>query len=163
MTFDKNKVYTALNADEVKIGSKGYFADSLMLLKELVDVEAPINSVCKIEEEDFSHRFISNAEVKNHALFYLVETPQAYRPYENTDELIEDFKERVKKRYNVNFCKCPMFSPTIWIKDKRSNTKYLISALYETTVYLSGVDEYYLESLFEDFTYLDGSPCGKKI
>lgn len=36
MEFDKSKVYSAANADEVKIGSVGYFADSLGSLKELV-------------------------------------------------------------------------------------------------------------------------------
>lgn len=37
MEFDKSKVYTVLNADEVKIGSKGYFADRLLSLKQIVE------------------------------------------------------------------------------------------------------------------------------
>lgn len=33
MTFDKNKVFTAINADEVKVGSKGFFGDTISGLK----------------------------------------------------------------------------------------------------------------------------------
>lgn len=35
MDFDKSKVYTALNADELKLGSKVIVADDLKTLKTL--------------------------------------------------------------------------------------------------------------------------------
>ena len=38
MPFNTERVYTALNADEVKIGSKGYFADTIERLKIFVKV-----------------------------------------------------------------------------------------------------------------------------
>lgn len=37
MEFDESKVYTLINADKVKIGSKGYYADDLKTLKERVN------------------------------------------------------------------------------------------------------------------------------
>lgn len=33
MEFDKAKVFTALNADEVMVGNSGYFADNLRSLR----------------------------------------------------------------------------------------------------------------------------------
>ena len=36
MVLDKNRLYTAVNADEVKVGSKGYFADSIGKLKRKI-------------------------------------------------------------------------------------------------------------------------------
>ncbi len=39
MQFDKSRVYTKLNADEVKEGSEGYFADTLNDLKDIVEYE----------------------------------------------------------------------------------------------------------------------------
>ena len=163
MTFDKNKVYTALNADEVKIGSKGYFADSLEDLRAFVSEDDDPCTLFEVLGEEYGRRFDEGGNPWN--LFYLVGAPaeDKYRPYESTDEMIEDFKERAKKHYNANFFKCPMFHTSIWVKDKKSNSKYLISAFGEIDVYLSSIDEYSLELLFEDFTYLDGSPCGKKI
>lgn len=37
MEFDVNKVFVSLSADDVKIGSKGYCADSLVNLKTRVE------------------------------------------------------------------------------------------------------------------------------
>ena len=122
------------------------------------------SEVGKVYTENNVYRF-SDSNGLDYSLFYLVEEPEEdkYRPYETTDEMIEDFKERAKKHYNANFFKCPMFHTSIWVKDKKSNSKYLISVFGKTDVYLSSIDEYSLELLFEDFTYLDGTPCGKKL
>ena len=56
MEFDKSKVYTAVNADEVKVGSKGYFADTIAGLKNNIDKEN-ILTVGKVWEEDSISRF----------------------------------------------------------------------------------------------------------
>ena len=160
MTFDKNKVYTALNVDEVKVGSKGYFADKLKDLKALVSADGDLCTLADVMGEDYERRFDEGTDYWN--LFYLVEEPkeEKYRPYENTDEMIEDFKERAKA-YGANFFKCPMFNPTIWIKDKIEN-KYLIISYIKDCVYIEDVAKN-MDDLFYCFTYLDGSPCGKKI
>lgn len=42
MEFDESKIYTALNADKIKIGSKGYYADSLGDLKHRVNSDDKI-------------------------------------------------------------------------------------------------------------------------
>lgn len=39
MEFDKNKVYTAANADSLRTGSMGYHADNLEALKRRVSSE----------------------------------------------------------------------------------------------------------------------------
>lgn len=39
MEFAKAKIFTALNADEVKVGSKGYFADNLRSLRGAAEEE----------------------------------------------------------------------------------------------------------------------------
>ena len=168
MKFQKERMFTAINADKAKAGSKGYFADNLAVLEAKVE-QGEILELKKILGKNEDRRFRVSAEnasiTLEYAFFYLVEEPEEekYRPYKNTDEMIEDFKERAKKHYNANFFKCPMFHTSIWVKDKKSNSKYLISVFGKTDVYLSSIDEYSLELLFEDFTYLDGSPCGKKI
>ena len=163
MTFDKNKVYTALNADEVKVGSKGYFADKLKDLKALVSADGDFCTLADVMGEDYERRFDEGTDYWN--LFYLVEEPQEekYRPYENTDEMIEDFKERAKKHYNANFFKCPMFHTSIWVKAKERTVKSLVYVFYPRSVYVGDEEEMPLDKLFEYYTYLDGTPCGKKI
>lgn len=78
MEFDKNKVYTALNADEVKVGSIGFFADTLQELEDRVKNETPLLIVQSINNKDYTCRFHSgdgNGIWGIWELFYLVEEP----------------------------------------------------------------------------------------
>lgn len=45
MEFDKSRVFTALNADEIKVGSKGYFADNLRSLRGAAEGSAAWHTV----------------------------------------------------------------------------------------------------------------------
>lgn len=82
MEFDKTKVYTALNADEVKPGSKGYFADSIGLLKEAVKNERKANygKIESISDNEYDAcRFIIIDDAC-YAFFYLVEESKEKKP-----------------------------------------------------------------------------------
>lgn len=63
MKFDKNRVYTAINADELPIGSKVIAADNLASLKKKVaafydeNVIGYITEVCDIISENCESRF----------------------------------------------------------------------------------------------------------
>ena len=74
MEFDKSRIFTALNADELKIGSKVIVADSLGRLKECVESNKNICTLINITNEDCAYRF----ETNNHAwlLAYLIEEPE---------------------------------------------------------------------------------------
>ena len=74
MEFDKSKVYTALNADELKVGSKVIVADDLRCLKECVDYCDDIVSLVAVESEEYEERFFDGNEHYN--LAYLVEPPE---------------------------------------------------------------------------------------
>lgn len=77
-----------------------------------------------------------------------------YRPYKSTDEMIEDFIERSGTTHSA------MNTPMIWVKDKTEKCKHFIDSFYEYKVMFRGYT-YDLITLFENYTYLDGSPCGK--
>ncbi len=74
MEFDKSKVYTTVNADELKIGSKGYFANTLNLLKKRVSEEQTeyFSSLRKILSDHESARFLPSCYNYPYFLFYLV-------------------------------------------------------------------------------------------
>lgn len=74
MVFDKSKVYTALNADELKVGSKVILADDLATLKERVENDENIWKLNKIQEENREYRFIGGSTYYH--LAYLVEEPE---------------------------------------------------------------------------------------
>lgn len=243
MKFDKSKIYTAVNADEVKVGSKGYFADNLTDLKALVADESAdrFNEILHINPSDNNYRFSFSAG-NNYALFYLVEEPETtpkevtaaewdnrprfmkvwnncyedaynmlvvhirsaehshpivavdcenediccfkhcteivlektepeieeaaadkkrYRPYKNSDEMIEDFKKRYNSYGGWSGKNNPMYCPLIWIVHKTTRNKSLIASYPDRNVQIaSGFSN--LESLFKGFTYLDGTPVGIK-
>ena len=78
MEFDKSRVFTCVNAEEVKIGSKVIIADSLGSLKRLVELgdKANIHKLIKIYDCNTQHRFrVDNGYNCEYALCYLVEEP----------------------------------------------------------------------------------------
>lgn len=71
--FDKSRVYSAANADELKVGSKVCLADSLSNLKSKVYREKTV-TLLRINDEDQQYRF--GDENCNFALAYLIEPPE---------------------------------------------------------------------------------------
>ena len=76
MEFDKSKVYTALNADELKVGSKVILADSLECIKHYVkrNQSIDIDTLVEVREERFIARFFNGSATYN--LAYLVSEPE---------------------------------------------------------------------------------------
>lgn len=78
MEFDVSKVYTSVNADELKVGSKVFCAFSLSDLKKRVDEGDEITEVFKIFPDSMEHRI--NVYYKDgyfsYPLAYLVEEPE---------------------------------------------------------------------------------------
>lgn len=168
MEFDKLKVYTALNADEIKPGSKGYFEDTLENLKYVVQYECSkyYDEIKEIEAESYGCRFCKK-DSYDYSLFYLVEEPKEnrFRPYKDTDEMIEDFKKRYSSYGGCSGKDNPMYNPMIWVKAKGiEKNKYLITKFYENKKVTMNFDEDVFSTglcrLLDDFTYLDGTPCG---
>ena len=161
MEFDKTKVYTAVNADEVKIGSKGYFADSIGLLKEAVKNERKANygKIESISDNEYDAcRFIIIDDAC-YAFFYLVEEPKEKkpRPYRDTAEMLYDFKDRFDLLSHDDRL------PSIWIKNKITGVcNMVIRIANDTATIVSNTDvvTFSMESLFESYTYLDGSVTG---
>ena len=74
MEFDKSKVYTAVNADELKVGSKVIVANDLAHLKVFIHD----NVTCileKVLDEESTCRFVAN-EGEPYCFAYLVSAPE---------------------------------------------------------------------------------------
>lgn len=152
MEFDKSKIYTAANADEVKVGSKGYCSDCLSLLKEQVEKSYTPIVLEGVENECIASRFLTQGDVYN--LFYLVEEPKEkkFRPYKDTDEMLADYRFKYQTIW-ANFT-----MPEIWLKNN-VGIKRIISGFYKKGVQINN-STFDLNDLFKYYTYLDGSPCG---
>ena len=173
MEFYVDKVFMSLSADDVKIGSKGYCADSLVDLKTRVENEDKLayGEVTRIHDKYCLYRFrIDN--IIDKAFFYLVEefTENKFRPYKDTDEMIEDFKKRYNSYGGWSGKDNPMHNPMIWIKSKATGFRHLVTDYGDNdncghcnkSCIWVGTLPIMFKELYENYTYLDGTPCGIK-
>ena len=74
MEFDKSRVYTALNAEELKIGSKVVVADTLRDLKERVE-GGYVQTLTNIRDDDCINRFeVDSSSI--YSIAYLISEPE---------------------------------------------------------------------------------------
>lgn len=85
---------------------------------------------------------------------YRIAKEKKYRPYKDTNEMIDDFCKRSGAKRSA------MGEPFIWIKDEYK--KYLITSISNLfcTIVDIEVSTRSMEDLFGYYTYLDDSPCG---
>ena len=154
MKFDKSRVYTALNADELPIGSKCVFADTVKALREEVETGDTVDVVRKFTGlygcvEDYGDiQFSDGFYTYNYA--YLIEPPvePKYKPFES----VEKAMEAIKKHGG-------------WVKDKKNNVQLLVVGFDDDNGFFLG-NGYSCSytGLFLDYVFVnDGSPCGELV
>lgn len=148
MTFDKSRVYTALNADELPIGSKCIFADTVQALCEKVesdDAQKYVHVLTDIRDDGKAERF-EDGDYIAYALAYPVEP--IGRPFENVDTAMEVIKAHGG-----------------WVENRNSRTQYIVTAKdREYGLFLLGYHWYSLGELFQRFIFADdGTPCGEVV
>lgn len=158
MEFDKSRIYTVVNADEIKLGSTGYFADNIYSLQQAVqhnDKEC-FGKVDCIKDIGTGFRFVAD-NGSCFSLFYFIEEQEEkkLRPYKDTDEMVDHFCQ------HFNLIPQNHRPPTLWVKN--NGNKYLITRIRENTVTIcfeKNVFTFSLIRLLDGYTWLDGSPCG---
>lgn len=156
MKFDKTRVYTAVNAEDVKCGSEGYFENSYGELMITVRNDEPLSKIRKIGNVYKERRFENDEG--SYAVFYLVKEPSesGYIPYKSTKELVEDYKEHFQLYVNT------FNKSSIWLKSKDTLEEVLITGFRESEIQISSKWED-MKSVLEHYTYLDGKNCGKEV
>lgn len=141
MEFDKTRVYSLCNADKVKVGSKGYFADSINELKKKVNEGNELLTLVKIYGEESATRF-SVSTISSYILFYLVEEPKEkiYRPYDDTAEMPNG----------------AILNTVV----SREGTRLLIIAAEDKRVCIGPQGWVSLLDLYQFYTWPNGTPCG---
>ena len=155
MEFDINKVYTAVNANELKVGDKVILANDLDTLRKKVVNDRSITCINRIAPEEYEYRFYGKNNAEFSILAYLVERAEEkkYRPYKDTAEMLADYK----KRFYID---CPNYEMLlIWLRIKINLAEYLVTSFCGEKIEISDSYEY-LEDVLRRFTYIDGSPCG---
>lgn len=144
MEFDKSKVYTFADANAIKIGSKGYVADSYASLITIVRNSDNCCLTTLLEISEVGFPFISKSKSGGRCAwqyFYLLEEPKEKikRPC-TMEELIEMLKVQV----------IPMLKTTI------GNLHFTVESMSDNNVYVGG-GNYAYQELCEQYTLLDGT------
>ena len=150
MEFDKSRVFSAVNADELPIGSKCIFADTVKALRKKVqadDYTQYVQSFIRLHDNSGDVQFLADCYLYNYA--YLVEPPAGakYRPFES----VESAMDAIKKHGG-------------WVKKRSSGVPYILVEK-EGNICLLEIGNQDRRStsndLFKDFVFADdGSPCG---
>ena len=147
MEFDKSQVYTAVNADELPIGSICIFANTLGGLRTYVECDCAKCTLKVVADEHEEARF-GNEQDLFWCLAYLIEPPAEpkYKPFESVEEAMKAIKAHGG-----------------WVKNMTRNSSYAVVAYYAETVETS---QYIinLETLLDNYVFADdGSPCGVPV
>lgn len=104
MNFDKSRVYTALNADELKVGSKVIVADDLFRLKEDLSDYRLLKIIERVKSENCEHRFLCD-DGFTYRLAYLVEEPKELNENAELERQNKKMKSLLKEIYEeYGFC-----------------------------------------------------------
>lgn len=192
MEFKKERVYSAVNADELKPGDKVIVADTIatlnLLVRETTD-SMELAVLQTIGEDDEMARFktstgewclaylmerkenctncIHYTEVcldcskgKDHRC-YKYETEQKsephYRPFKDVDELVKEWN---KKLGYTDPTGSKFTEPYIWVRQKECSKGGLLITYFGEDEVKTDMGFMTMEKLFNDYTFLDGSPCG---
>ena len=106
------------------------------------------------------------------------EEPKKYVPFETLDEFIESYK-KAEERIDCSNIEGYIASCGMWLKDTDRDVYCLVTEIWNYGVVVSdikmkttkeGNDEYYTtnestewKELLRDYTFLDGSLCGKEV
>lgn len=121
MEFDNSKVYTALNADELEIGSKVTVANDLAHLKVFVHDDFTC-ILEKVLDEESTCRFVAN-EGAPYSLAYLVSEPEE-KKLEWTDLKVGDVirtkdDKQIRMVTGIDKAECGRhICTTYWLSDK---------------------------------------------
>lgn len=90
-----------------------------------------------------------------------------FKPFNNCDELIEVFREKCEAEVNCSTYFPTLYKACVWVKHKHYGTENLITAFDNDNESIGGscvfIQDMWCDmaELFEQYTFLDGSPVGK--
>lgn len=155
MEFDKTRVYTAVNAEELEIGSLIIAALNLEELERAVESGIDTQWLCRIVDKSNSDRFGINIyddlnNLRYYPLAYLIKPPEnpVYKPFSSVDKAMETIKKHGG-----------------WVREKKRNAILLVVKIDNDGIATcDDVAWVNYEVFCEEFVFADdGSPCGELV
>ena len=144
--YDENKVFTAVNAYKLSVGSCCVFGDTLEELKTKINNLNRVGGIQRLDAvlgEEESNRFESSGV--RYSLAYLVQE-SSFKPYSTVEKAFE-----------------ALIYEDFWIKNKLDTclrvSGFSFKEGIEKPICINGTWTT-LEDLFKNYTFLNGTLCG---
>lgn len=166
MAFSKGNVFTALDADNVAVGTRVLVANNLDELKHKVsayedeqEIAEPA-TVIDIQDECMCHRFKVQFDgvdrVYDYAMVYVI--PQTIRPFNDLAELVNYWDKHYQKEKRP-----PYTLPFMWVVSDRGTHLLITGFRKEDNTVDLGKEWHSLQYMFDNFKFEDGRPFGVVI
>lgn len=150
---------------EGAIGKKVYSSSDVNLVLNRAnnnEYEMTLTQVEDVDSEPFTVMNTDGTEYDADFIIIKKEEPKPeYVPFENVTEFLDAYK-------NLKGCiteeELFLYIRGIWLKGKFSKTYCMVAKIEDMGVFVVNyLDRIPWEELLEDYTFLDGSPCGKEV
>ena len=85
-----------------------------------------------------------------------------YVPFESKEEFIEAFHYHDNSKYSET--EDILMNYGMWLKDKNSHEIFLVTGVFNQSIHICDFDsDESWGELLNEFTFLDGTPCGKEV
>ena len=85
-----------------------------------------------------------------------------YVPFESKEEFIEAFHYHDNANYSET--EDILMNYGMWLKDKNSHEIFLVTGVFNQSIHICDFDsDESWGELLNEFTFLDGTPCGKEV
>ena len=100
--------------------------------------------------DPYEDEWVDQAGLNFKALFegqYRIKPKQTYRPFKDAEECWQEMQKH---------------QPFGWIKDRDGDKTFIGSINSDNSIFICSSEILFLKELFEDFTFVDGTPFGVK-
>ena len=152
---------------EGAIGKKVYFSSDINLILQRAnndEYEMTLTQVEDVDSEPFTVTDMDGDEIDADFIIIKKEEEPKYVPFKSADEFIDAYDYTNHSIENGSVENKLINYGGIWLKDKEMYAKSMVTEIYDDGVILgSSQSEILWNKLLENFTFLDGSPCGKEV
>ena len=168
---------------EGAIGKKVYSSSDINLVLNRAnndEYEMTLTQVEDVDSEPFTVTDMDGDEIDADFIILKKEEPKPeYVPFENAEEFLNAYDYTNHSVENGSVENKLINYGGIWLKDKETDAWFMVTEIWDEGVVVgdgklrtvsNGDNEYFTmndvtdwRELLKDFTFLDGSPCGKEV
>ena len=149
---------------EGAIGKECYFSDypKKLLNSAIYNLPEYLDCLTDIRKEGVC-TFVDKKGTKWASIIIKKEEPKKYVPFESKEEFIRTFDNHTTN-LDIVSTEYALLRYGMWIKTIYSEKVFQVTIIEKNGIYDDGVSELInWELLLNEFTFLDGSPCGKEV